>query len=70
MDKRLKINGQVRDFGDRLPATLSELLKLMQIDQATVVAEIDGQIIPRTAFGQTALKEDAVIELVRFVGGG
>ena len=70
MDKRLKINGQVRDFGDQLPSTLSELLKLLQIDQATVVAEVDGRIIPRTAFGQTELKEDAVIELVRFVGGG
>lgn len=70
MDKRLKINGQVRDFGDQLPPTLSELLKLLQIDQATVVAEVDGRIIPRTAFGQTGLKEDAVIELVRFVGGG
>jgi len=70
MDKRLKINGQVRDFGDQLPPTLSELLKLLQIDQATVVAEVDGRIIPRTAFGQTELKENAVIELVRFVGGG
>ncbi|HML76662.1 MAG TPA: sulfur carrier protein ThiS [Anaerohalosphaeraceae bacterium] len=70
MDKRLKINGQVRDFGDQLPPTLSELLKLLQIDQATVVAEVDGRIIPRNAFGQTELKENAVIELVRFVGGG
>ncbi len=70
MDKRLKINGQVRDFGDQLPPTLSELLKLLQIDQATVVAEVDGRIIPRTAFGQTELKENAIIELVRFVGGG
>jgi len=70
MDKRLKINGQVRDFGDQIPPTLSELLKLLQIDQATVVAEVDGRIIPRTAFGQTELKENAAIELVRFVGGG
>jgi thiamine biosynthesis protein ThiS len=70
MDKRLKINGQIRDFGDQLPPTLSELLKLLHIDQATVVAEVDGRIIPRTAFGQTELKDDAVIELVRFVGGG
>ncbi len=70
MDKRLRINGQVRDFGDQLPSTLSELLKLLHIDQATVVAEVDGRIIPRTAFGQTELKDDAVIELVRFVGGG
>lgn len=70
MDKRLTINGQVRDFGDQLPPTLGELLKQLQIDQATVVAEVDGRIIPRTAFDQTSLKEDAVIELVRFVGGG
>jgi sulfur carrier protein len=49
---------------------LSELLAKLEIDAATVVAEIDGNIIERQNFAQTELKEGAAIELIRFVGGG
>lgn len=70
MNATLKINGQVREFAERLPATLAELLQILHIDEATVVAEIDGKIIPRAEFSTAALQENASIELVRFVGGG
>lgn len=70
MNAILKINGQVREFSDTLPATLAELLRTLGIDEATVVAEVDGQIIPRAEFGTASLKEGASVELVRFVGGG
>jgi thiamine biosynthesis protein ThiS len=70
MSAALKINGQQREFAESLPATVAELLKRLEIDQATVVAEIDGKIIPRADFGTTALRDGAAIELVRFVGGG
>ena len=40
----LKINGQSRDFPDGLPKTLSDLLILLKMNQATVVAEVDKQI--------------------------
>jgi thiamine biosynthesis protein ThiS len=66
----LKINGQVREFAERLPATLAELLQTLHIDEATVVAELDGKIVPRAEFGAAALRDGASIELVRFVGGG
>jgi thiamine biosynthesis protein ThiS len=67
---KLKINGQQREFTDAVPATLKDLLGILNIDSATVVAEIDGQIVPRTEFASAALLEGANIELVRFVGGG
>ncbi len=66
----LKINGEPRDFPDGLPKTLSDLLDLLNINQATVVAEIDEQIIKRTEFSETPLASGQHIELVRFVGGG
>jgi sulfur carrier protein len=66
----LKINGEVRDFPDGLPRTLSDLLDVLNINQATVVAEVNEQIVRRTEFSNTALKPDQSIELVRFVGGG
>jgi sulfur carrier protein len=67
----LKINGTEKSFdGETTPATLTDLLSLMNIDQATVVAEIDTQIIERANFATTKLITNQTIELIRFVGGG
>jgi sulfur carrier protein len=66
----LKINGEPRDFPDGLPKTLSDLLDLLNINQATVVAEVNEQIIKRAEFSNTPLAAGQQIELVRFVGGG
>jgi thiamine biosynthesis protein ThiS len=66
----LKINGIEKQFPDGLPKTLIELLKQLDINQATVVAEINGKIIAREDFSQTQLSSGQSIELVRFVGGG
>jgi thiamine biosynthesis protein ThiS len=66
----LKINGIEKTFDGGLPATLSELLAKLEIDVATVVAEIDGKIVERQNFAQTELKDQMGIELIRFVGGG
>ena len=70
MSAVLKINGTEKTFDDGLHPTLSELLSKLQIDGATVVAEIDGEIIERKNFAQTELKDQMGIELIRFVGGG
>ena len=70
MSSILKINGTEKTFDEGLPPTLSELLNNLEIDAATVVAEIDGEIIERKSFAQTELKEGMAIELIRFVGGG
>jgi thiamine biosynthesis protein ThiS len=70
MSATLKINGKEIIFEDNLPATLNELLATLEIDAATVVAEIEGKIIERKVFAQTTLKDQMAIELIRFVGGG
>lgn len=68
---KLNINGKPREFdGTNLPRTLADLLDHLQVDQATVVAEIDGTIIERRDFTQTPLHAGQSIELIRFVGGG
>ena len=67
----LTINGVQKQFPDgRLPKTVAELLEQMKINAATVVAEIDGEIIHKENFADTALSSGQNIELVRFVGGG
>ncbi len=66
----LQINGADRQFPAGIPQTLSELLERLDINQATVVAEVDGKIIERKNFAQTQLSSGQAVELVRFVGGG
>ena len=69
--KTLKINGKEKQFPeDNLPKNLIELLEQMDINQATVVAEIDGVIVERKDFAETKICPDQSIELVRFVRGG
>lgn len=70
MSAILKINGTEKTFDEGLPPSLSELLAQLEIDAATVVAEIDGKIVERKNFAQTELKDQMAIELIRFVGGG
>lgn len=68
--RTLTINGKQREFSAGIPRTLADLLEGLNINQATVVAEIDGKIIERQNFAQTHLSAGQSIELVRFVGGG
>ena len=71
MDNVLKINGVEKSFPrENVPRTLTELLSQLNIEAATVVAEIDGQIIQRKNFENTKITQGQAIELVRFVGGG
>ncbi len=68
--KALKINGRGKRFPDGFPQTLTELLKQLNINTATVVAEIDGKIVAKENFSKTPLSSGQTIELIRFVGGG
>lgn len=67
----LKINGVEKQFpAGQLPSTMTELLEQLDIKAATVVAEVDGQIVECKKFTETNLRNGQSIELVRFVGGG
>jgi thiamine biosynthesis protein ThiS len=66
----LTINGEKEEFAGGVPGTLSELLRQMNIAEATVVAEVDGEIVDRAKFRDARLKDGQAVELIRFVGGG
>jgi len=66
----LIINGVESQFPDGLPKTIAELLKHLNINEAAIVAELEGNIIARNDFTKTALLSGQKIELIRFVGGG
>lgn len=49
---------------------LSGLLKELNINEKTVVVELNGDIIQTKDFENTPLKDSDKIEAVSFVGGG
>jgi sulfur carrier protein len=51
-------------------ATLLALIRKMELNPDTVVAECDGTVIPREEYDEFVLPAGARLELVRFVGGG
>ncbi|MCK4294769.1 MAG: sulfur carrier protein ThiS [Planctomycetes bacterium] len=67
----LKVNGAEKQFPPgELPATVADLLEQLGVNAATVVAEVDGEIIQREKFAQTKLCNGRTVELVRLMGGG
>jgi thiamine biosynthesis protein ThiS len=67
----LTINGRPRQFTpEAMPKTLADLLAELDVAAATVVAEVDGAIVPAEQFTVTELRPGQTIELVKFMGGG
>ena len=68
---RLIINGKETNFDEgKMPATIAELLTALGVESTTVIAELDGRIVERGKFADTALRDGQAIELIRFVPGG
>ncbi len=69
--KSLTINGARRQFAaDAMPGTLSGLLEELGVAADTVVAEVNGTIVPPEQFDATPLTDGQQIELIKFMGGG
>ncbi len=65
---RIMMNGKPGD----LPSgtTLTDFCRIRNLDQTHVVAELNGIIIKKEAYGNCVLKDGDTLEIVRFVGGG
>lgn len=64
----IKCNGAVRQVDEG--STVYSIIVDLGLEPDSVVAECDGAIVRREAYGTTPLKEGSVVELIRFVGGG
>ena len=65
---QITCNGEIKDIDPGL--TLVALIKSLDLNPDTVVAECDGRIVKRDEYDTLVLTEGSIIELVRFVGGG
>jgi sulfur carrier protein len=65
----LVINGKETNITDGL--TVNQLLVQENVQMPDMVSvELNGQILKRTKFDQTVLKDDDKVEFLYFMGGG
>lgn len=64
----LHINGEQRDFSDGL--TVAALVAQLGMKPDRVAVELNLEIVPRTQWDTTTLKNGDKLEVVHFVGGG
>ena len=65
---KLTINGESREFPDGF--TLAALVAQLGMKQDRVAVELNLEIVPRSNWSATQLKEGDKLEVVHFVGGG
>ena len=66
---KLIVKGKETNFNEGL--TVSQLLVEQNVKMPDMVSvELNGQILRRTAFETTTLKDDDKVEFLYFMGGG
>ena len=64
----LSVNGQPRDIEPG--ASVSRLLEALSLAGKRVAVERNGEIVPRSCYGETPLSAGDQLEIVVAVGGG
>jgi sulfur carrier protein len=65
----LTVNGTPRAF-ERPPATLAELVRSLGLEGKRIAIERNGEIVPRSRYGDTPVTDGDRLEIVGAVGGG
>lgn len=63
----VKINGALTDAGGK---SISEILAELGYSDRRVAVELNREIVPKSEYSGTVLKDGDSVEIVRFVGGG
>ena len=72
---RLTVNGKAREIaGDAAAGAetmpLTDVLRSFDVNPRLVAVAINGDVIPKEAYGAAVVQEGDVLEIVRMVGGG
>jgi thiamine biosynthesis protein ThiS len=61
------VNGEQREFSS---TSLAELITQLDLPVARIAIELNREVVRRSEWGSTMLKDEDRIEIVHFVGGG
>lgn len=64
----LSVNGETRQL--EAPFTVARLVDSMALTGKRIALELNGEIVPRSQYGQQRLMEGDQLEIVVAVGGG
>ena len=64
----LTINGQSESIDER--TTVADVLRRFSLAPVRVAVEVNRELVPRSEYANTTLKEGDSVEIVTFVGGG
>lgn len=62
------VNGKAREVAE--DAALLKLIESLKLNAAAMVAELNGEIVPRSEYETRRLAPGDRLELIRLVGGG
>lgn len=63
----VRVNGEELDIAGK---TFAEYLATTDYDLKRIAVECNGDIVPKTQYGETMLRDGDSVEVVSFVGGG
>lgn len=64
----ITLNGATRTVSDG--QSVARLLEELELTKKRVAVELNGDILPRSKHGETALKTGDRVEIVHAIGGG
>jgi len=64
----IKVNGKPHELA--APLTVQALTAELALNPKQVAVERNGDIVPRSTYGEVMLSEGDEIEIVKFIGGG
>ncbi len=68
LSMQVQINGEARDFDG--PLTVESVLTSLGFDPRKIAVERNLEIVPKGAYGGTAVEDGDRLEIVHFIGGG
>ncbi len=63
----VKVNGEIKDAAGK---TVAQYLSTTNYDLRRIAVECNGEIVTRSKYDETVLKDGDEVEIVGFVGGG
>jgi len=65
--RQIKINGESQRVH---AATVSELIREIELPVRLIAVELNLEVVPKSQYDGTLLKDDDCIEIVHMIGGG
>jgi len=64
----IKLNGDPHEIPG--PLSVSALLEQLEIDERRVAVELNLDVVKKSAYSSSVIKDGDEVEIVNFVGGG